>query len=39
MNDAGGIHGHKVHTGDDNIQLIAAGALDRASAKAWELYG
>jgi hypothetical protein len=39
MNAVGGIHGHKVQTGDNNIQLIATGALDQASARAWEVYG
>jgi hypothetical protein len=39
MNAVGGIHGQKVQTGDDNIQLIAVGALDQASARAWKIEG
>lgn len=35
INGGGGIHGLKVQTGDDNIQLIAADALGQAAAKAW----
>ena len=38
INGAGGIHGHRVHTGDNHIQLVSAGALDQASAMAWQHY-
>jgi hypothetical protein len=38
MNRAGGIRGREVRTGDNNIRLIMSGALDPASAKAWERY-
>jgi hypothetical protein len=38
MNRAGGIRGREVRTGDNNIRLIMSGALDSASAKAWERY-
>jgi hypothetical protein len=38
INNAGGVRGRKVWTGDDNIRLIASGALDPAAAKAWEQY-
>jgi len=38
INNAGGIRGRKVHTGDNNIQLITAGAMDPAAAKAWSSY-
>jgi hypothetical protein len=38
INNAGGILGRPVHTGDRSIQVIATGALDPAAAKAWERY-
>jgi hypothetical protein len=38
INRAGGIRGHKVQTGANNIQLITAGALDEAAARAWSQY-
>jgi len=38
INNAGGIRGRAVHTGDTNIQMIATGALDTTAAKAWEYY-
>jgi hypothetical protein len=38
INSAGGIHGRKVQTGDSNIQLLTAGALDSASLQAWNLH-
>ena len=39
MNQRGGIRGQRARTGDENIQVIMAGALDSASAKAWEQLG
>ncbi|MGO9640908.1 MAG: DUF362 domain-containing protein [Candidatus Acidiferrales bacterium] len=39
INDAGGIHGLKVQTGDENIRLIGDTALSQAAAKAWKVYG
>jgi hypothetical protein len=36
INRTGGIRGRKVHIGDQNIQLIAAGAVDQDSAMACE---
>jgi len=39
INAAGGIHGRKVQNGDENIQVIAANALNQTAAKAWEAYG
>jgi len=38
INSVGGIRGHKVCTGDNKIQLVAAGAMDVAAAKAWPHY-
>lgn len=38
INRAGGIRGHRVQTGDNNIQLITADALDEAAARAWSRY-
>jgi hypothetical protein len=38
INGAGGIRGRKVNLGDDNIQVIAAGALDPAASRVWERY-
>lgn len=32
---AGGIRGRNVHTGDGNIQVLSAGALDEAAVQAW----
>jgi hypothetical protein len=39
INEAGGIRGQKVQTGDDNIRLITANALNRTAATAWKVYG
>jgi hypothetical protein len=38
INGAGGIRGLKVQTGDNNIQLFSAGALDHAPVQAWKLH-
>ena len=35
INDAGGIRGHKVQTGEAGIRLIAAAARNPSAAKAW----
>ena len=39
INAVGGIRGQKVQNGDNNIQLIAASALNQTAAKAWQAYG
>ncbi|MFZ2023873.1 MAG: DUF362 domain-containing protein [Terracidiphilus sp.] len=39
MNRAGGIRGKGVHTGDQNIQVLGADAVNRASATAWQAFG
>jgi len=38
INRAGGIRGRRVQTGENNIQVIAAGAMDSAAARAWSRY-
>jgi hypothetical protein len=38
INGAGGIRGRKVQLGDENIQVIAVGALDPAAVHAWKRY-
>ena len=38
INRAGGIRGHRVHTGDENIQVVCAGALDEAAEQAWSRF-
>jgi hypothetical protein len=35
INGAGGIRGRRVHTGDANMHIVSAGALDEAAAQAW----
>jgi hypothetical protein len=39
INEAGGIHGQKVQSGDNNIRLITAGANNQAAASAWKIHG
>jgi len=39
INAAGGIHGLKVQTGDENIHVIAATALSQSAVRAWEACG
>jgi hypothetical protein len=39
INEAGGIRGQRVRTGDDNIRVVAANASDLSAARAWETYG
>jgi hypothetical protein len=38
INDAGGILGRAVHTGDGNIQVVAIAACDPDAVKAWKKY-
>lgn len=38
INNAGGIRGHRVSTGDDNAELVATGAMDPDAAEAWSHY-
>jgi hypothetical protein len=38
INRANGIQGRRAQTGDANIHVISAGALDKAAAQAWRRY-
>ena len=38
INAAGGIHGQKTQTGDNNIQLISADALNKEASKVWKTF-
>jgi hypothetical protein len=38
INAAGGIRGHLVQTGEENVRVIRAGALNPAAGKAWRGY-
>lgn len=39
INEAGGIRGRRVQTGDDRIRLVSAAALNHAAARAWQSRG